>query len=873
MAALRRRGTGGRRGQGRARLHRPRLPRAGHRPAGPQPRRLDVRRRRRSAPLAAGPATAPTCWSSRGSWASSTARPTATPCGRPPTSPALLDAPGACWSSTRRRMSHVGGGAGARLRHASTPRVRLGGRGPEPGRQSDGHEAMLREALAPRRHPGARRARAATTRSRWRDRHLGLVPVVEQPAAVGSVARPPGRRCRRVAATSTPSSRLAAAGPAGRGRRPARCPRPSGRARVAVAGGPGVQLHLPGQPRGAGRRPAPSSCRSTRSPTPRLPDGVDGAVRRRRLPRGVRRGAGRQPPAPRRRAPAGSADGLVVWAECGGLLWLCRSLDGHAWPACSPPTGDMTDRLTLGYRRRRTTVDIAARARPGTELRGHEFHYSTLDPPGDALELAGRFGARAGASPRAAAGHYLHVHLAAPARLAEAFVAAAAAAPDASPSASDAVPYVYPTSRAEDLGLPARRPEGDAPRLAARSGRSEAELIRRAIERLVPRRRRRGGPAARPGRTPRLRAGTAAGRRRRRPRRPRALTARARATCCAEADRVFAAHDRPRRRRPGRGRSCARPRPTCGVERLVFVMERRRRRPATASSTPRPARSSPPRRGRARRLRHPRRPQRLLHVLRRWPSWWRAGARPCRSRPCPGSWRSRSWPPAPARSWSTAASAWRWSAVLDDPEPARRRARPTRAGRRRLQGRPAPAGDRRAAGRRAAGSTARWSASCSACPASGSGPVDDVADRPGQLPRHRRRAAAAPAGPDGARDLLRRRRARARPTSSPCGARDRLAAADVVVWAVVARARGPARPLPARRRDPRLQGHDARGRAPRSTPRTPTPRIVRLHSGDPAVYGAIGEQIDWCVAHERDFEIVPGVSLAGRGRRRRGPRS
>lgn len=36
--------------------------------------------------------------------------------------------------------------------------------------------------------------------------------------------------------------------------------------------------------------------------------------------------------------------------------------------------------------------------------------------------------------------------------------------------------------------------------------------------------------------------------------------------------------------------------------------------------------------------------------------------------------------------------------------------------------------------------------------------------------------------------------------------------------------------------------------------------IVRLHSGDPSVYGAIQEQIDWCVAEGRDFEIVPGVS-------------
>ena len=36
--------------------------------------------------------------------------------------------------------------------------------------------------------------------------------------------------------------------------------------------------------------------------------------------------------------------------------------------------------------------------------------------------------------------------------------------------------------------------------------------------------------------------------------------------------------------------------------------------------------------------------------------------------------------------------------------------------------------------------------------------------------------------------------------------------------------------------------------------------IVRLHSGDPSLYGAIGEQIEWCRAAGRSWEIVPGVS-------------
>jgi precorrin-4/cobalt-precorrin-4 C11-methyltransferase len=40
----------------------------------------------------------------------------------------------------------------------------------------------------------------------------------------------------------------------------------------------------------------------------------------------------------------------------------------------------------------------------------------------------------------------------------------------------------------------------------------------------------------------------------------------------------------------------------------------------------------------------------------------------------------------------------------------------------------------------------------------------------------------------------------------------------------------------------------------------PDASIVRLHSGDPSLYGAIQEQIDWCIERQRSFEIVPGVS-------------
>jgi precorrin-4/cobalt-precorrin-4 C11-methyltransferase len=40
----------------------------------------------------------------------------------------------------------------------------------------------------------------------------------------------------------------------------------------------------------------------------------------------------------------------------------------------------------------------------------------------------------------------------------------------------------------------------------------------------------------------------------------------------------------------------------------------------------------------------------------------------------------------------------------------------------------------------------------------------------------------------------------------------------------------------------------------------PQAAIVRLHSGDPSLFGAIQEQIAWCLDHDRSWEIVPGVS-------------
>jgi cobyrinic acid a,c-diamide synthase len=73
--------------------------------------------------------------------------------------------------------------------------------------------------------------------------------------------------------------------------------------------------------------------------------------------------------------------GAPVIAECAGLLYLARSIDGH--PMCGVLDADavMTGRLTLGYR-----DAVAAAASPlapaGTRVHGHEFHRTAIKAAG-----------------------------------------------------------------------------------------------------------------------------------------------------------------------------------------------------------------------------------------------------------------------------------------------------------------------------------------------------------------------------------------------------------------------------------------------------------------------------------------------------------
>lgn len=293
---------------------------------------------------------------------------------------------------------------------------------------SDGHEAMLREALVPVGLPvlGALRRDDALV---WRDRHLGLVPVVEHRALVE-------QSLDRLASLVTASVDLDAVVALAQ-RAPSMPPLPdppaarpvgaSAPVRIAVAGGPAFSftyadnLELLEQ---AGAELVPFDPRHDTA----LPEGVDGLFAGGGFPEVFAEELADNRPLLSDVAHKCRQSALVVWAECGGLLWLAESLDGRPLAGVVPARARMTDRLTLGYRTATATRDSPLAA-AGSVLKGHEFHYSAIEPSGDGFALEGRFGSGPGGwlSPTLAAS-YLHLHLAATPEVAERFVACCARA-------------------------------------------------------------------------------------------------------------------------------------------------------------------------------------------------------------------------------------------------------------------------------------------------------------------------------------------------------------------------------------------------------------------------------------------------------------
>jgi cobyrinic acid a,c-diamide synthase len=291
---------------------------------------------------------------------------------------------------------------------------------------SDSHERMLRAALEPT-GVAVLGALARDDALAWRSRHLGLVPVAENPAAVRAsldrLAAVIEARCDldglwRLAGGAAPMTTPPV---------PAPTPVPptsSGRVRVAVAAGPAFSFCYPDNLEAltaAGAEVVPfDPCVDGA-----LPAGIGAVVAGGGFPEVFADAlAANRPMLASLRAH--HARGGVIWAECGGLCWLARSLDGRPMAGLVDAEAALTSTRVLGYRTARTTT-ASPLGPAGTVVRGHEFHYSATDPAGAALALSGRHGRSAGgfATPRLLAS-YLHIHLAARPDLAEAIVRAAA---------------------------------------------------------------------------------------------------------------------------------------------------------------------------------------------------------------------------------------------------------------------------------------------------------------------------------------------------------------------------------------------------------------------------------------------------------------
>ncbi|HEU5470551.1 MAG TPA: cobyrinate a,c-diamide synthase [Actinophytocola sp.] len=241
---------------------------------------------------------------------------------------------------------------------------------------SDRHERVLRDACAEvglqvfgalRRHAGVDVP----------SRHLGLVTAAEHGAAA---TRAIDAMAELVAASVALDGIVALARSGARSLAPPWDPgieAAPGRPVVAVAGGPAFTFGYAEHTellRAAGATVAVvDPLRDTG-----LPDGTAGIV----LPGGFPEQYAAELSANvelRTAVAAAVAAGVPVHAECAGLLYLARGLDGH--PMCGVLDADavMTDRLTLGYR------DVVAPGgsslhAEGTRLTGHEFHRTAITP-------------------------------------------------------------------------------------------------------------------------------------------------------------------------------------------------------------------------------------------------------------------------------------------------------------------------------------------------------------------------------------------------------------------------------------------------------------------------------------------------------------
>ncbi|MEX0174183.1 cobyrinate a,c-diamide synthase [Streptomyces sp. LMG1-1-1.1] len=267
---------------------------------------------------------------------------------------------------------------------------------------TDRHEHLLREALGESGVPVLgvlRRAPAVATPSR----HLGLVPVAERQAAAVAAVAAQAEQVRAgcdleallALARSAPElyeepwsaevgERPHAGGPveptrtAPRGDCPPR--------RIAVAGGAAFTFSYAEHTElltAAGAEVVTFDPLRDEA----LPEGTSGLVIGGGFPEMY--GSELSANEPLRKAVAElAASGAPIAAECAGLLYLARSLDGT--PMCGVLDADarMSERLTLGYRDA-VAVNDSVVAPAGARMRGHEFHRTVIEPGAGALAAWG----------------------------------------------------------------------------------------------------------------------------------------------------------------------------------------------------------------------------------------------------------------------------------------------------------------------------------------------------------------------------------------------------------------------------------------------------------------------------------------------------
>ncbi|MGV9250188.1 cobyrinate a,c-diamide synthase [Streptomyces sp. NPDC003697] len=245
------------------------------------------------------------------------------------------------------------------------------------------HEELLREALDAAGVPVLgvlRRVPQAGTPSR----HLGLVPVAERRAeaveAVAAMAAQVETGCdlRALVALARSAGTLPCAawdaGTAVRRDGPEDAGPP---VRVAVAGGPAFTFSYAEH---AELLAAAGAEVVTFDPLrdEALPEGTRGLV----LGGGFPEVYAAELSANERLRSAVAAlalRGAPVAAECAGLLYLCRELDGRPMCGVLDAAARMSERLTLGYRDA-VAVGDSVLAAAGERMRGHEFHRTVVEP-------------------------------------------------------------------------------------------------------------------------------------------------------------------------------------------------------------------------------------------------------------------------------------------------------------------------------------------------------------------------------------------------------------------------------------------------------------------------------------------------------------